>query len=316
MSKMRFELNDVCKNNHMRLHVIVLITLMVLSACGSSKRPDEESLLQAVDTMAIEGPAISEEVIKDVVQQIPSPLEISMLLKEVGTKYDVSLLNSADNISKYNSKYKKALNLGIYGTDLGYTNIYEQNQDAIFYLNSIKDLADGLNIGQFFDFGTIKRLATNSSNLDSLLLLTTQNFNEINAYLQDQKRANLSVLLLTGGWLEAVHLTGQISQKNPDNKALMEKIGEQKIILDNIKLLLEFYKETDPNIGDLYQDMVMLEEAFEEIEIVYTYAEPTFVEVDGMLVFKDNSTTTINITQENVKTISDIVTKIRNKVVS
>ena len=64
-------------------------------------------------------------------QQIPSPLEISVLLKESGTKYDHDLLNSPDNLASYNSNYKKALNLGIFGTDLGYTNIYEQNQDGI-----------------------------------------------------------------------------------------------------------------------------------------------------------------------------------------
>ena len=65
------------------------------------------------------------------------------------------MLNSSDNLSKYNSNYQKALNLGIYGTDLGYTNIYEQNQDGIKYLSSIKSLAEGLNIGQFFDILTI-----------------------------------------------------------------------------------------------------------------------------------------------------------------
>ena len=79
----------------------------------------------------------------------------------------------------------------MYGTDLGYTNIYEQNQDGVKYMASIKELADGLNIGQFFDIETIGRLATNSKNLDSLLLITTQNFNSINHYLQTQNRSNL-----------------------------------------------------------------------------------------------------------------------------
>ena len=66
-------------------------------------------------------------------------------------KYNGSLLNQSDNLPKYNNNYKKALNLGVYGTDLGYTNIYGQNQDGIKYISSIKSLADELNIGQFFD---------------------------------------------------------------------------------------------------------------------------------------------------------------------
>jgi hypothetical protein len=48
-------------------------------------------------------------------------------------------------------------------------------------------LANDLSIGQFFDFTTIAKLATNSKNLDSLLLITTQNFNSINSYLQENK---------------------------------------------------------------------------------------------------------------------------------
>ena len=105
--------------------------LVVLSACGSGKKPDEQAFLDGLDSAKTEGPTISEEVIGEILQQIPSPLEISMLLKESGKKYNASYLNPAENRSKYNSNYQKALNLGVYGTDLGYTNIYEQNQDGV-----------------------------------------------------------------------------------------------------------------------------------------------------------------------------------------
>src|SRR5258708_2803907 len=178
---------------------ILAVGLMaaILAGCGSGKKPDEQAFLNSLDSAKNHGPSIDEEVIGNILQEIPSPLEISVLLKESGTKYNATILNPADNLSKYNSNFKKALNLGIYGTDLGYTNIYEQNQDGIKYLTTIKSLADGLNIGQFFDIETIGRLATNSKNLDSLLLITTQNFNNINHYLQKHSRAYLNVLRLT-----------------------------------------------------------------------------------------------------------------------
>src|ERR1700704_6351344 len=169
----------------MRILAAGLIVTM-LTACGSGKKPDEQAFLNSLDSAKNMGPSIDEEVISSILQQIPSPLEISVLLKQSGTKYNSSILNPPENLSKYNSNFKKALNLGIYGTDLGYTNIYEQNQDGIKYLSTIKTLADGLNIGQFFDIVTIGRLASNSKNLDSLLLITTQNFNTINHYLQTQ----------------------------------------------------------------------------------------------------------------------------------
>jgi len=297
---------------------LVKLTLIValLTACSSGKKADEQAFMESLDSTQAQGPTISEAVIGDILQQIPSPLEISVLLKESGKKYNVSYLNSADNLSKYNSNYKKALNLGIYGTDLGYTNIYEQNQDGVKYMSTIKSLADGLNIGQFFDIETIGRLATNSKNLDSLLLITTQNFNNINHYLQTQSRSNLSVLLLTGGWLEAMHITCNVAASDPNNKELQEKIGEQKVILENIILLLSFYKESDQNMASLLTEMEELKKVFDQVNITYTYKESTFEVVDGVMVIKDNSTTTIDITPENINNIRTISSTIRNKIIS
>lgn len=293
----------------------IVILAATLAACGG-KKPSETEFLQSLDSVKTEGPSISEEVIGDILQQIPAPLEISVLLKESGQKYNVSYLNTPDNLSKYNSSYKKALNLGIYGTDLGYTNIYEQNQDGVKYMSSIKDLADGLNIGQFFDIETIGRLATNSKNLDSLLLITTQNFNSINHYLQTQSRANLSILLLAGGWLEAVHIVCNVAQSNLANKQLQETIGEQKVILENIMLLLSFYKDSDPNMASLLNDMEAVKKEYEKVNITYTYKESTFEIVDGVMVIKDNSTTTIDITPENIAGISNAIKAVRNKIIN
>lgn len=299
----------------MRIAIFGLV-LALFSSCGSGKKSDEQAFLEGLDSAKTEGPSISEGVIGDILQQIPSPLEISVLLKESGRKYNAGYLNSADNISKYNSNYKKALNLGVYGTDLGYTNIYEQNQDGVKYMSSIKELADGLNIGQFFDIETIGRLATNSKNLDSLLLITTQNFNAINHYLQTQNRSNLSVLFLTGGWLEALHITCEVAAANPTNKELQETIGEQKIILENIMLLLSFYKESDQNMASLLTDMEELKKIYDKVNITYTYKESSFEIVDGVMVIKDNSSSTIQITPDDISNIKSITTNIRNKVIS
>ena len=299
----------------MRIITVALLALF-LTSCGSGGKQDEKAFLNSLDSAKTTGTPIDTEVIGSILQSIPSPLEISVLLKESGQKYDNSILNSPDNLSRYNNNYKKALNLGIYGTDLGYTNIYQQNKDGIKYLSSIKSLADGLNIGQFFDIETIGRLATNSRNLDSLLLITTQNFNSINTYLQNQNRSNLSVLLLAGGWVEAMQVTCQIAAKDKKNTELKDTIGEQKIILENIMLLLSFYKESDENMASLLKDFEELKTAYDKINIVYTYKESTMEIVNGVAMIKDNSTTSIQITDEDVALIQKITNSIRNKIIS
>lgn len=294
-----------------------VLFFLVFMTCDS-KKPDQQAIVDMAQNEAMEEdlPGIHDDVFNDIIQQIPSPLEISVLLKEVGSKYDNELLNPSENTSKYNSNFKKALNLGIYGTDLGYTNIYEHNQDALFYLEAIKTLAEDLSIGQFFDFGTIKRLAANSRNVDSLLLISTKNFNHINHYLQEQRRSNLSVLLLTGGWLEALHISCQVYAGNPGNVELQERIGEQKIILENILLLLSFYGKDDPNVKSLIGELDGLKKVFDQIEITYTYKESTYDVVDGVLMIHDNSTSSINITDEHLNDITGITSSIRNGIIS
>lgn len=295
--------------------IIAGLILAMLSGCGGSNNTDQQ-ILADIDSTANTGPELDHQVIGQILQGIPAPLEISVLLKESGKKYNGTYLNSPDNISKYNSNYKRALNLGIYGTDLGYTNIYEQNQEGIKYMASIKELADGLNIGQFFEIEKIGRLASNSKNLDSLLLITTQNFNSINDFLQTQERSNLSVLLLTGGWIEALHILCEVAKLSPDNKDLQATIGEQKIILENIKLLLSFYSESDPNMASLLKDIEDLKKEYDKVNIIYTYREPKTEVRDGQLIIVDQSTSTIDITKQNVADISIIARNIRNKIIS
>ncbi len=296
--------------------IIAGLILAIMTACGSTSKTQEDALLDSLASDTLSGPAISDDAIASILESIPQPLEISVLLKQSGKKYNSSLLNSPDYTTKYNSNYKRALNLGIYGTDLGYTNIYEQNQDGVKYMSAIKEMADGLNIGRFFDIETIGRLATNSKNLDSLLLITTQNFNDINHFLQSQNRSNLSVLLLTGGWLEALHITSEVAAGSPENAELKETIGSQKVILDNLVQLLNFYKTSDQNMAALLTDLEELKRAYDKVKITYTYKEPTFEVVDGVMMIKDNSTSTIEITDNDLSSIKSITSNIRNKIIS
>lgn len=295
--------------------LIAALPLVLFTACSSGNKSEDQAFADALQNAQLTGPVMSGEVAQ-ILQRIPSPLEISVLLKESGRKYNATFLNDPDNLSRYNTNYKRALNLGIYGTDLGYTNIYEQSQDGIRYMASIKDLANDLNIGQFFEMETIGRLVDNRANLDSLLLITTQNFNSINNYLQTQNRSHLSVLFLVGGWLEALHITSEVASTNRDNIQLRETIGGQKIIMENIIHLLSFYKDTDANMAALFNDMKKLQRSFDKITITTIYRPSSYEVVDGVMVVKDNSSSTIEITDADMENIRTTTQDIRTKIIS
>lgn len=293
------------------LIALILAIPLILNGCGGS---EEQKTGDAI-LESNEGPTLSNENIKEVLGQIPSPIEISLLLTESQSEYDPTLPNNSDNLARYNSSFKKAVNLGIYASDLGYTNIYQQHQDGISYVDAIRDLTNDLNIGHFFDFQMIKRLASSGNNLDSLLMVTTQDFNDINEYLQEQGRSNTSVLLLAGGWLEAMYILCSVTDQTDDKAALLEKIGEQKIILDDLMVLLDAFKATSAPIGDFHNEMKVLKDAYENVSIQYTYEKSTSKVVDGMLVIEDETSSSVTITEEDYNKIKTAINAVRNKIV-
>ena len=290
-----------------------ILSFVLLAACKPDNHVNEAEFQDSLDSLNRAVPVIDEKAVASILEQIPSPLEISMLLKKADAKYNSSILNAPSNIGKYNSQFKKAINLGIYGADLGYTNIYGENVESIRYLSSIKSLANDLNIGQFFDIQTISKLASNSNNLDSMLLVTTQNFNAINQYLQNQNRANLSLLFLIGGWVEAMGILCEVAAQTPGQHELIEGIGQQKIVFEQLILLLTLYKD-DPNMASLVEDFQELKKIFDGISIIYTYKESSMEVVDGVVLIKDNSTTTISITEKDALDIKNRINSIRTKI--
>ena len=66
----------------------------------------------------------------------------------------------------------------------------------------------------------------------------------------------------------------------------------------------------------LLSDVKKLQAEYESIEIVTTYQESTFEVIDGVMVIKDNSTSEIKITDQNIQNINELVGSIRNKIIS
>lgn len=290
----------------------LLLMLLLASGCdSSSNEKDEFSNIGKADSSGKISAATS-ELASQVIKSIPPPVELSAIIKNSGAEYFSDMLNETGNLDKYNTNYLKAANLGVYGADLGYINIYNHKEDALSFLNIVIKLSEQLKVGQFFEFETIKRIADNSNNLDSMLNITQSNFEKMNNYLQEQNRSNISTYMLTGGWIEAMYLTTYVAIEKND-EALYEKIGEQKIVLDQIIILLDFYKN-DQNAMALAKDLEELKAVFKEVKIQTVYGEPTMVEENGMLVVKDNSKTTISITKENVLKIRETISKIRKKI--
>ena len=234
--------------------------------------------------------------------------------QDTNREYSKDYLATTDFVDDYNTSYKQALGLGIFGADLGYQNMYNKTGGVIDYISAIKTLADGIRVGQFFDFTTLKRLVTNNENLDSLMYISVQNFNRMDRYLRENNRSNLSSLIVAGVWIESMYLLGEVVKESP-NADLSEKIGEQRIILSNLMILLRNY-ERDPRFKDLIADLSEIQEIYiREVTITYERGEPETIIEDGMLTIKQNDKQYIDISNETLFKIIDKTAEVRNKII-
>ena len=295
-------------------NLFIVVLCLLLASCGNKSGKNKVSIDSIIDESKQEsGLEISAESLNSIIEAIPSPLEIAMVIMQSGSGFNDKMLNDLGNAKQYSTDQEKAFNIGIYSGDLGYINMYEKAYLTVNTLTTIKDLADDINVGQFFDFATIKRMASQSDKMDSLIYISTNTFNKMDAFLRSQKRSNLSILMVTGTWTEGLYIATQVI-KETNNKELVEWVGYQKVIIDQLILGLSAYKR-DPYFEGLMADLASLKTVYDKISITYDYHEPESVEVDGRLVIVDKSTSTVNITPEQVKEISDLVTQIRQKLV-
>ncbi|NBG66490.1 hypothetical protein [Acidiluteibacter ferrifornacis] len=241
---------------------------------------------------------------------IPSPIQTALLLKDAGTSFDGSILNPTANITKYTTSTKRAINLGIYGADLGYVTIFDQTQSSISYLAATKSLATDLGIANIFDQKILSRFEKNIGNRDSLLSLVSDAFKSTDQFLKKNQQEQLGVLILAGGWIETLHFATKISGSS-GNQKVIDRIGEQKITLENLmKLLLTI--EANDDVTQLLGSLQELRDIYNGVNYVYEYKEP--------ITDVENKTTTITsvskieMSPEILKSISDKISSIRNNI--
>ncbi len=294
--------------------LLTAFVVFTFFACGNANdEEDPNSILDQIDSNAVN---IPEGEINDIIQSLPSPVEMAALINDVGVPFSKSYLASPDQADDYDTNFKKALGLGILSADLGYLNVYAQTNEIVNYLATIRRISDDLNIGQFFDFQTLKRLASNNENMDSLMFLSVNSFLQMDDHLRKNNRSNLSALVVTGVWIEGLYLITQIVKNGSASKDLKDRIGEQKLIVDKLNSILQVYKAQDKNFERLADDFEQLKTIYEPVTITVETGEVTTQEIDGVIVVMPLDKSTVNMSDESLNSIITLTESIRNKLIS
>ncbi len=285
---------------------VLSVSALIAAGCGSdnAKKTDDGPPVDSSQS----GPLIN---ISGEIFSIPSPIQTALLIKASGVGYSKNVLNAANKSSQYSTNFSKAINLGIFGADLGYVTIYDQSQDAIGYLNAAKKLSDALGVSAAFDAKTMERFTKNIGNRDSMLVLVGVAYRSSDAYLKTNDRSDVSGLVLAGGWIESLYFTTDIYKTKP-NEDVKLRIAEQKLSLQSlIKLLTPYYSQ--PEYTKFIDNLYDLSTVYDGVEFKYTFAKPTTDAAKKMTTI--NSKTDVKITPEQIESISQKIKAIRSQVV-
>lgn len=289
----------------------IVISLFSLSlwSCNDGAMTDESITNAEISTD--EKDELSPETatkVKEILHSVPSPLDMAAILKKSGAGYDADFLNKVRNVNEYSSGQQQALNLGVYGADLSYASIFNQNQESILYLSCTKKLADKLGLSKAFNDEVIERMELNVDNRDSLLTIISDTYYNLDAYLKENDRDHISAMIIAAGWIEGLYLGTQIANSSESvSPKLMQRIAEQKISLGNLVALVMSYNESG-NLDFILEDLEKIEQAYGSVSI--SESKNTMSEgEDG--VTQIGGKTEIIITDEDLEKLTKTVFEIR-----
>lgn len=289
----------------MKKYLYLIVAVSILMACGEGDSIEETTIDEVDEGVTPE----RVEKAQMVFQTVPSPLETASLFQEAGADYNPGITNPLENVSNYSTNTQKALNLGVYGADLSYANIFDQSQESMFYMNCSKKMSDGLGITSAFDAATMERIEENMNNRDSLMTIINDAFWITDAYLKENGQDHLSALIITGGWIEGLYLgTKAINVASP-NEALMQRIADQKYSLDNLTELLSTYENTE--VDAIEQKLKELQEVYNKIKV--EEGEATISEEGGIPTIAGG--TTLSYETATILEIMSVIEKIRNEII-
>ncbi|MCF6365751.1 MAG: hypothetical protein L3J35_06060 [Bacteroidales bacterium] len=289
-----------------------IVITAIFTSCGGGGDDTIDVPIGDDTTKRVE---INPEKINALIESFPSPIEMAATIEDMQVPYSKKNLVPTENVGDFEVNFEKALGLGMLSADLGYLNVYGRKNAIVEYLTSIKRLADALDVDQFFDFQTLKRLAANSSDLQELMYLSVTSYHDMDEHLRKTRRSDLSALMITGVWLEGQYLAGKVNQFRAD-KRTEEIIAGQKDILKELLDVLDFFKDKArfTEMNKQFHELLLL---YGNVVIeIHEGENKIIIEEDGTTVIDPGEYTTIEYTQEDLDKIINKIIQIRNNLIS
>jgi hypothetical protein len=227
---------------------------------------------------------------QNVFNSLPDRKVVMKLIDENRIEYSPDLLNDPTLVSKYSIEFSKAINLGIYGSDLSISSSFDQTQESMVFLKCVNVLAQSLGVSSAFDQRLFERIEANSNNKDSVIEVVTDAFKKVDEILKYNNRPATSAIILSGCWIEGLYVSSNMAMK-VDQENVIKAVIDQKESLKNLIVMMEAVK-LDAHSQFVLHDLKKLYDAFVVAE------------------------TTTKFDKNSIANITRLISALRNKAVS
>ena len=272
---------------NLNLKTFLIVSVVVFAFCKNAEKTDDNIVVDDNTKQAVQETKLNAQ---NVFNSMPDRKLILKLIEENEIEYDPQFLNDPNSVSKYSIEFYKAVNLGIYGSDLSIANSFDQTQESMVFLKCVNSLAVNIGVNNAFDQVMFDRMEANRENKDSTLEIITNAFKKADQILKINNRPATSAVILAGSWIEGMYVSCQMAQ-TINNEKIIKTIIDQNESLKNLIIMLDA-SNLAPETEYIVTDLKSIREAF--------------------IVAEANTVHDL----ETIKTINERVTALRTKLIS
>ncbi|MBS1937435.1 MAG: hypothetical protein JSS84_06455 [Bacteroidetes bacterium] len=250
-------------------HKYLLTALTALLAACATPGAKEEAKQENLVIGGYDASADAENL-----YQMPTPNELFQIVRSMSGDGQKQMMSPARYVDRYATTAKKALNFGVYATDLVYASTYKITSEVVRYYLSCKKLGDELGLSGSFTDQDFARLERNLVRGDSLDVISNGAYERAYRKMQDDRMGPTLSLVLAGGWIESMHLvTRQVLHVDAQDP-LVQRVAEQKAGLDQLVDMMAQYKE-DTAVARIREGLLKLRDTYDTFPVLRTEHQGT-----------------------------------------
>ena len=263
---------------NLRFNTLLVICVVCMHVCHScstcGRRTGADDI--TVDWADLVMDSAYVNIARKVVYALPTPIEMTLLIKNSGIPWRPALLNDPANVSKYLSSQKMALNFGVYITNLTYAGLFDQSQTVLRYKLVISQLIENMGLQSAINTNTMQLIEQNINDRDMILRIIADTYASCSSFLDESDRYSMALAILAGGWVESMYIaTSMLDENLLLNESRIQQLVTDQILTFDMMWQVMSDSEDLPGVDVLLSNFSGLAELFDKIGVHQSENEVT-----------------------------------------